>query len=277
MKNLFFYIILIFSFSLSQDSRSIIFNTGTPETEDGYIISGETSFANRFSVLDDYALEALKVTMSKESDFSSVLISVHEDSDNSPGEEIGNWVLSLSTNTPREYTIYTLDECITFNANQNYWLSVKANDETSSARWIYSPSDSYNYSISTDGQETWASSLGFAGSTKIYAEIFYTPDPVYGDVNLDEQLNVLDVVTIVSYVVGAINLNSEQLNLGDANNDFSVDVLDIVQIVSTIVNQEPLPSFSLLDFNPNSEYNGEFIGPEVFRPEVSVYYFGKQG
>ena len=87
----------------------------------------------------------------------------------------------------------------------------------------------------------------------------------------------MDVVTIVSYVVGAINLNSEQLDLGDANNDFSVDVLDIVQIVSTIVNQEPLPSFSLLDFNPNSEYNGEFVGPEVFRPEVSVYYFGKQG
>ena len=214
---------------------------------------------------------------SKESDFSSVLISIHQDSDNSPGEEMGNWLLSLSTDTPREYTIYTLDECITFNANENYWLSVKANDETSSARWIYSPNNSYNYSISTDSQETWTSSSGFAGSSKIYAEIFYEPDPVYGDVNLDEQLNVLDVVTIVSYVVGAINLNSEQLNLGDANNDFSVDVLDIVQIVSTIVNQEPLPSFSLLDFNPNSEYNGEFIGPEVFRPEVSVYYFGKQG
>ncbi len=277
MKNLFFYIIMLLSFSLSQDNRSIIFNTGTPETDEGYIISGETSFANRFSVINDYALEALKVTMGKESDLSSVLISIHQDINNSPGEEMGNWELSLSTNTAREYTIYTLDECITFNANQNYWLSVKASDDTSSARWIYSPNDTYSYSISTDDQETWTTSLGLAGSAKIYAEIFYEPDPVYGDVNLDEQLNVLDVVTIVSYVVGAIDLNSEQLSLGDANNDLSIDVLDIVQIVSTIVNEEPMPSFTLLDFNPNSEYNGEFIGPEVFRSEVSVYYFGKQG
>ena len=53
--------------------------------------------------------------------------------------------------------------------------------------------------------------------------------------------------------------------------------LCVGQIVNTIVTAEPMPSFTLLDFNPNSDYNGEYIGPETFRGEVSCYYFGKQG
>ena len=277
MKNILTYILLTASLFIAQDNRSIIFNTGTPETEEGYIISGQNSVADRFSVLSNYALEAIKVTMAMESSFASVLISIHEDADNTPGNTMGSWSLALTASAPREYTIYTLGECITFDENQNYWISIKANDETTSARWIYSPNNFYNYSVSDDGQSTWSTDEGFAGSAKIYAEIFYEPEPIYGDINLDQQLNVLDVVTMVSYVVGSTDLNSEQINSGDANSDGSIDVLDIVQTVNNIVTQEPMPSFSLLDFNPNSDYNGQYIGPEDFRGKVSCYYFGKQG
>ena len=67
--------------------------------------------------------------------------------------------------------------------------------------------------------------------------------------NLDNQLNVLDVVTMVSYIVGTSNeLTDEAFNLGDVNSDGALDVLDIVQIVNLIVNSEPMPDFSLLDF-----------------------------
>tara|TARA_Y100001970_G_C14191323_1_gene835558 strand:- start:458 stop:1291 length:834 start_codon:yes stop_codon:yes gene_type:complete len=277
MRSIITYIIIVGSIFLAQDSRSIIFNTGTPETEEGYIVSGETSIADRFSVLNDYALEAFKVTMAMESELASLLVSIHEDNDNTPGNIMGTWNLTLTATTAREYTVYTLGECITFSAGENYWISIKAADSLSAARWIYSPNDSYSYSISNDNQTTWNSSEGFAGSTKIYAEIFYETDPIYGDINLDQQLNVLDVVTMVSYVVGTSDLNDEQMVLGDANNDGSIDVLDIVQTVSAIVSSEPMPSFTLLDFNPNSDYNGQYIGPETFTNEVSCYYFGKQG
>ena len=64
---------------------------------------------------------------------------------------------------------------------------------------------------------------------------------------------------------------------GDPNNDNSIDVLDIVQLVTNITNVDPMPSFSLLDFNPNSEYYNTVIGSDFFSGQVSCYYFGKQG
>ena len=70
---------------------------------------------------------------------------------------------------------------------------------------------------------------------------------------------------------------SEYNAQADLNNDGNIDVLDIVQLVGNIVNTEPMPNFSLLDFNPNSDYYNQWIGPETFSNEVSCYYFGKQG
>ena len=40
---------------------------------------------------------------------------------------------------------------------------------------------------------------------------------------------------------------------------------------------EPMSEFSLEDINPNSDYYGEYIGPETFRDDISLYYFGKAG
>ena len=277
MKNILIYTLFALSFLASQDTRSTIFSTGTPETEEGYLISGDTSVADRFSVGIDYAMEAFRVTLAMESIFATVSVSIHEDSNNEPGEILGTWDIDLSTTAPREYLIYTFDDCITFEAGHNYWISVRSEDSTSVSRWIYSPLDQYTYSSSTDAQATWDTSIGFAGSAKVYAEAFYEPDPLHGDVNLDNQLNVLDVVTMVAYVTGNADLSDEQINLGDVNLDHEIDVLDIVQLINTIINENAMPSFSLLDFNPNSEYNGQYIGPETFTGEVSCYYFGKQG
>ena len=88
---------------------------------------------------------------------------------------------------------------------------------------------------------------------------------------------MLDVVNIVSYVVNGDTFTQEQFYLADINSDGAVDVLDIVQLVTSIVNADPMPDFSLLDFNPNSEYNGQNIGPGFFNGQISCYYFGKQG
>ena len=57
-----------------------------------------------------------------------------------------------------------------------------------------------------------------------------------GDVNLDNDLNVLDVVTVVSYVLGSGEFNDEQFCNADINEDLNIDVLDIVMIVSIILN-----------------------------------------
>ena len=58
MKSLYI-IIFIFSFIHTQD-RSVIFNTGSPEDlHMGHLISSTQSVANRFTVQNDYVLEAM--------------------------------------------------------------------------------------------------------------------------------------------------------------------------------------------------------------------------
>ncbi len=277
MKNIIAYILILTSLCLSQDTRSTIFSTGTPENEEGYTISGENSIANKFSVSTDYAMEAFKVTMAMESQSGSVNVSIHNNNNNQPGEILGSWDLDLVSGGMREYLIYTFQDCILFDQGQSYWLSVKPNNETTIAKWIYSPDDSYTYSSSNDNQFSWETDIGYAGSCKVYAEAFFIPNAVSGDVNQDSSLNILDVVMIVSHISGVLGLTDEEQGIADINLDHSIDVLDIVQLITTIINTEHMPYFSLLDFNPNSDYYNQSIGPETFSNEVSCYYFGKQG
>ena len=57
-----------------------------------------------------------------------------------------------------------------------------------------------------------------------------------GDVNLDNSIDVLDIVSIVNAIVGSDSLNEQEQCSADINEDNSVDVLDIVLIVSIILN-----------------------------------------
>jgi choice-of-anchor B domain-containing protein len=70
-------------------------------------------------------------------------------------------------------------------------------------------------------------------NVEIFASV--APDIIPGDVNQDGILDVLDVVTIVSFVLGSMTPSEHQLIAGDYNNDGIIDVLDIVIIVGIIV------------------------------------------
>ena len=56
-----------------------------------------------------------------------------------------------------------------------------------------------------------------------------------GDVNMDGQIDVLDIVVIVSFVLGENNPTEGEFSIADYNNDSSLDILDIVMIVSLIL------------------------------------------
>jgi len=60
-------------------------------------------------------------------------------------------------------------------------------------------------------------------------------DSLIGDVNNDYQVNVVDVVQIVSYVLGDNNFSSCQVLSADFNLDNLVNVVDIVNLVSFIL------------------------------------------
>ena len=60
-------------------------------------------------------------------------------------------------------------------------------------------------------------------------------DLLFGDVNLDGNLNVLDVVMIVSHILGISLIEGNSLEAADINQDGYINVLDVVAIVSQIL------------------------------------------
>ena len=282
MKKYFIILNLFLALASSQD-RSVIFNTGSPDSlTNGYAISSDQSIANRFTVANDYVLEAMVFYMTLQSQSGSVNISIKEDNNGIPGEnisELASWNHTLTTLTQTGYNlVVTTDLCIYLDESQYYWLTIEAGDSFTEATWVYSNVSGYQYAQYDVENESWTSGFGYAGAGGIWAEQVYEPPYNYGDVNFDFTTNVVDLVLIVGHILGSGNLDDEAIQYADINSDMQIDVVDIVQLVSIILTeQNPNPFFSLEDINPSSEYFTQNIGPSFFNGQVSAYYFGKQG
>ena len=58
---------------------------------------------------------------------------------------------------------------------------------------------------------------------------------ILGDVNLDDFVNILDVVTLVQYILGGGELEQDALYTADINQDDAINVLDVVTLVNAIL------------------------------------------
>jgi len=56
-----------------------------------------------------------------------------------------------------------------------------------------------------------------------------------GDINMDQNINVLDIVVVVNYVLDIEELLLSQIQIADLNNDNIVNILDIILIVNLIL------------------------------------------
>ena len=56
-----------------------------------------------------------------------------------------------------------------------------------------------------------------------------------GDVNGDTLINVLDVVTVVNFIMGVSTPDDDEACAADFNEDGLVNVLDVVSIVNVIM------------------------------------------
>ena len=279
MKSLFL-ILLSFSFVLTQ-TRSTIFNTGSPDSLDyGYIIDENHSAANKIIINNDYVLEAMVFYVTTESISGTLNVSFREDNNGIPGDlvdDTAQWEHSLDPfNTNGYNLIVTTDQCIYLNAGQSYWFTIESADSETEAIWVHSDLSFYNYAV--EENDLWNSGLGYAGASGVWAEQIYETPYQYGDVNLDFVLNVIDIVNLVGHIMETSILESEALTYADLNHDGLINVIDVVQLVNTILSESLLsPDFTLEDINPSSEYFGNSIGPSFFNDQVSCYYFGKQG
>ena len=67
--------------------------------------------------------------------------------------------------------------------------------------------------------------------------VFYVSEnSILGDVNQDSTIDILDVVTDLSHILGQTILNQSLLIIADMNYDLSLDVLDVVTLVQIILN-----------------------------------------
>ena len=281
MKKLLF-ISLVLTLSFAQD-RSVVFNTGSPDSTLGYTIDINNTIANRITVNNDYVLEAIVFYMSSSMpDESNIKISIREDSNGVPGNlvsDLAEWEYTLNPLNLTGYNlIVTTDLCIYLDAGNYYWWQIEAGDNLTNATWIHSNASLYTYASSDNGGSTWNSQIGNAGAGGLWAEQIYETSILQGDVNSDFLLNVIDIVTIIGYIMETNSLTDEQIDLSDLNNDGIINVVDIVQLVNLVLAPiHPNPDFTLEDINPSSEYFNENIGPSFFNGQVSCYYFGKQG
>ena len=60
-------------------------------------------------------------------------------------------------------------------------------------------------------------------------------DSLFGDVNLDNSVDVLDVVITVNIILGDTEPSNDQFNAADINSDGTVTVLDIVLLVDIVL------------------------------------------
>ena len=70
-----------------------------------------------------------------------------------------------------------------------------------------------------------------------HIEMIELNPPIMGDVNQDQELNVMDVLYVLGCILDTNTLNENQFTLADINIDGLITVQDIILIVATILNR----------------------------------------
>lgn len=66
--------------------------------------------------------------------------------------------------------------------------------------------------------------------------IFNSTNLVIGDINNDGEINISDLVSVIEYVIGDMDLNQSELLAADINEDGIVNVSDVIALTNTLLN-----------------------------------------
>lgn len=96
---------------------------------------------------------------------------------------------------------------------------------------ITSDQDSRLFEVDIDGNIVWEYTGDLDTARAIKYSVDYFNDSIYGDLNNDEIINVLDIILLVNII---LDINETQTN-ADLNFDGFINVLDIIQLVNLIL------------------------------------------
>jgi hypothetical protein len=86
-----------------------------------------------------------------------------------------------------------------------------------------------------------ATAVSSTGMESIFADEITLDLICRGDVNMDRQRNVLDVVQMQNHIVGNMTLQSNAQTAGDVDGDGQISVLDAVRMLNFVVGNLSLP------------------------------------
>ena len=86
-----------------------------------------------------------------------------------------------------------------------------------------------------------ATAVSSSGMESVFADEIVLDLVCRGDVNMDRQRNVLDVVQIQNHIVGNTVLQGNTVIAGDVDGDGQVSVLDAVRMLNFVVGNLSLP------------------------------------
>jgi len=106
-----------------------------------------------------------------------------------------------------------------------------AND-TEEIQVVWIDQESSNFLLTTDFKPTsitldpngWV--LGYYSGSEV---------GLLGDINIDNQVNILDIISTANYILSQTELTEDQLFLIDVDGDHIITIMDIIQIVNIIL------------------------------------------
>ena len=104
----------------------------------------------------------------------------------------------------------------------------------------YMPNDGSPYPrdfiIDQDGIIQYANNeIDFEWMIYVINELINSNDYTLGDINFDDNIDILDVVLIVNIILGVLEPYEFQFLASDLNQDDVINILDVVQIVNIIL------------------------------------------
>ena len=111
--------------------------------------------------------------------------------------------------------------------------------------------------------------ISFAFTSNVQASLPSVPedDILYGDANNDGVINILDIITIINYIMG---LNPDHFNFeaADVNNDGVINILDVILDINVVMETPgtPCAGFPTLLYEGQT-YNTVQIGDQCWLKE----------
>ena len=68
-----------------------------------------------------------------------------------------------------------------------------------------------------------------------FSDMSSCPELIYGDINQDSVVDILDIIIMVDIIMGDISPEEYMIMLSDINQDSVIDIFDVIHIINIIL------------------------------------------